>query len=159
MQITKKNLHETSLKYTLSTFFWIFGENQNPGNIQFFLGITTTFQKLPTFFGNIFYFLVFLEQNGCTCFFITNIFGIFASHYRKNYPRCNISLVKCQIFLLFMQIFLGARFLGSSENLDSDFVIPGWLCQIQMVYFKKYLQAYFQPNGWGIFVKHTGAEI
>ena len=44
----------------------------------------------------------------------------FLHHIRKNYQKCNISLVKCQIFLLFMKIFLGTRFLGSSENLDSE---------------------------------------
>ena len=31
-------------------------KKQSPENIQFFLGTTGTFQKLPTFFGDIFYF-------------------------------------------------------------------------------------------------------
>ena len=81
-------------------------KKQSPENIQFFLGTTRTFQKLPTLMAILFTFLVFFGQNGCTYFIITNFFGIFASHYRKNYPKCNISLVKCQIFLLFMKIFL-----------------------------------------------------
>ena len=98
------------------------GWYQSPENIKFFLGTTRTFQKLPTFLAVFFFtFVVYFGQNDWTYFFITIFFGIFASHYRKKYPKGNISLVKYQIFLLFMKIFLGTRFLGSSKNLNS-----GW---------------------------------
>ena len=62
------------------------------------------------------FFFAFFGQDWFT-FYI--FFGLFTSNHRKNHPNSNISYVKYQIFLLFITIFLGTRFLGSSENLDS----------------------------------------
>ena len=78
------------------------------------------FRNFLLFLAIFFYIFVYFGQNGCTYCFITIFFGIFASNNRKNYPKFNIWLVKYQIFLLFIKIFLGTRFLGSYENLDSS---------------------------------------
>ena len=99
---------------------------QSPENVQFFLGTARTFQKLPTFLRYFLHCLVFFGKNGCTYCFITIFFCIFASNNRKKYPKCNISLVKYQIFLLFIKFFLGTWFLGSSENLDSELQLRKW---------------------------------
>ena len=103
----KPNQTETLFCFFLNSIFTILPRNQE------------NFSETSYFFGHYFlHFLVFFGQDGCTYCFTTIFFGIFSSNNWKNYPKCNISLVKYQIFLLFIKIFLGTRFLGSSENLD-----------------------------------------
>ena len=90
---------------------------QSPENIQFFLGTTRTFQNLPTFLviDCMLFYLFYSERAYC---FNTSFFGIHFIKSIGNHPECTISLVKYQIFILFMKIFLGTRFLGSSKKLS-----------------------------------------
>ena len=78
------------------------------------------FSEASYFFSGEFYTLwSFSPRIGGTYHFRSSFFHTFVFNLWKNQAEYSISVVKYQIFLLFIKIFLGTRFLGSSENLDS----------------------------------------
>ena len=67
-----------------------------PENIQFFLGTARTFQKLPTFLAIYFaLFGLFWAQ-----YYVLFVSELTFSHFWKNNPKWNISVMKFQIFLV-----------------------------------------------------------
>ena len=78
------------------------------------------FSEASYFFSEEFYTLwSFSPRIGGTYHFRSSFFHTFVFNLWKNQAEYSISVVKYQIFLLFIKIFLGTRFLGSSKNLDS----------------------------------------
>ena len=78
------------------------------------------FSEASYFFSEEFYTLwSFSPRIGGTYHFRNSFFHTFVFNLWKNQAEYSISVVKYQIFLLFIKIFLGTRFLGSSKNLDS----------------------------------------
>ena len=80
------------------------------------------FSEASYFFSEEFYTLwSFSPRIGGTYHFRSSFFHTFVFNLWKNQAEYSISVVKYQIFLLFIKIFLGTRFLGSSKNLDHAF--------------------------------------
>ena len=110
------------------------------------------FSEASYFFSEEFYTLwSFSPRIGGTYHFRSSFFHTFVFNLWKNQAEYSISVVKYQIFLLFIKIFLGTRFLGSSKNLDSEAKIfnkhPGKV-KIKYAFSRMFLRLVTTLCGW-----------